>query len=371
VKVWVDAKNPALHSGGISVWLGDLLDSLEPELLDKIVLVYPRIDGVSIFPHLKVKRLELPWISWLPRKVAQVLYDNIVFRLFATLEKPAVVFSPYFDITIPKDIPSYITIHDLCFQEVPWLYSRNQRTYYEYLMKKSINRARGLITVSNTTRDQLIEKMGISSSSIQVISNKINNEFANFLPTLRDIESFKSQFDAKSIKILYTGGFERRKNLSNLLEGLRLLLEENKNYILVVTGSDKAKWLELLKEDNLLSEKIRFLGHLTTSHLKTAYVASDVVVYPSFSEGFGRSCIEAMSVGTPLACTNLKVFREVTGEYPVFFDPEKPKDIARAISDAIQIGKKIPSENHAQNHASEVSHLSRTLLNQLVCKNHE
>lgn len=365
MKIWIDAKNPALHSGGISAWLKDLLASLEPEVFNRIVLVSPRIKGLSIYPDLNVNRLELPWISWLPRKIAQVLYENLVFRLFAKFEKPDVIFSPYFDIAIPKGIPTFITIHDFCFLDVPDVYTTMQKKYYIHMMKQAVRRAEGIITVSNTTREQLISRLNTPPTSVHVVTNKVDNSFLKFVPSAEDIEIFNKGYDIDSIKILYTSGFEKRKNILNLLKGFRILLSENRNFSLLVTGKDKARWLELISSDNLLMSRTVFLGHLTESELKTAYIACDVVVYPSLSEGFGRACIEAMSVGTPLACSNLGVFHEVAGEYPKYFDPLKPADIARTIAIAAQSGKKIPVERYTQKHESDVFDFSNLLLSYL------
>jgi glycosyltransferase involved in cell wall biosynthesis len=70
------------------------------------------------------------------------------------------------------------------------------------------------------------------------------------------------------------------------------------------------------------------------------YTAADLVVYPSLSEGFGRAGIESMSVGTPLACSDIPVFREVASNYAEFFDPNDPLEIADAILRAAQTGRK-------------------------------
>lgn len=365
MKIWIDAKNPALHSGGISAWLRDLLEGLEPELLNEIILVSPRIKGLAIYPDLKVSRLELPWISWLPKKVAQVIYENLVFRFFATLNKPDIIFSPYYDFAIPRGIPTYITIHDLCFLDLPELYPRMQRRYYVHMLKQGIARSQGVLTVSNSTKDQLVGRLGVPSTSIHVVTNRVNTSFVDFVPTPSDIEVFTTKSGGESIKILYTSGFENRKNLANLLKGFRILLNENKNYSLLITGKDKARWLELIAGEEFIMKRIVFLGHLTQSELKTSYIASDVVVYPSLCEGFGRACIEAMSVGTPLACSNLDVFHEVGGEYPIFFDPMDPTDIAKAIAIATHTGKKTPDVSYSQKYEKDVVKFQKILLNYL------
>ncbi len=66
-----------------------------------------------------------------------------------------------------------------------------------------------------------------------------------------------------------------------------------------------------------------------------AYYAADTVVYPSLCEGFGRVCLEAMEAGTPIACSDLPVMREVAGDYACWFDPFDNLSIVAAIEKAL------------------------------------
>ncbi len=361
MKIWIEAKNPALHSAGIGAWLQDLTEDLDSDLLKSMVLVYPHLSDPKVYPELNVERLELPWFSWLPGKVAHLVYNHVTFPFFALIKKPNLVFSPYFDVAIPKSIPSIITVHDLCFFEVPNLYPRIRRQYFVCRMKQAVSRAQSVITVSKTSRDQLVQKLAIPVTSIHVIANKVSEIFLNFIPSSQDIESFNKKYGGNSIKVLYTSGFENRKNVPNLLQSFRILLEKNSNYLLMVTGEEKTKWLKVIAGDEYLLSRVVFLGHLSVHELKTAYMCSNIVVCPSFSEGFGRACIEAMSVGTPLACSNLEVFREIAGEYPIFFNPKEPKDMANAIAAASQKGKQSPVDFNKQMQQRSVSHFSKML----------
>jgi glycosyltransferase involved in cell wall biosynthesis len=82
-----------------------------------------------------------------------------------------------------------------------------------------------------------------------------------------------------------------------------------------------------------------FAGWLNDAELRLAYAAADAVVYPSLCEGFGRVCLEAMDTGTPLACSDLLVMREVAGDYAYYFDPYKVESIAEAVLAALSEGR--------------------------------
>jgi glycosyltransferase involved in cell wall biosynthesis len=74
---------------------------------------------------------------------------------------------------------------------------------------------------------------------------------------------------------------------------------------------------------------------LSEEEIQLAYAAADAVVYPSLCEGFGRVCLEAMEAGTPLACSDLSVMREVADDYACWFDPYDIGSIVAAIEKAL------------------------------------
>jgi len=84
-----------------------------------------------------------------------------------------------------------------------------------------------------------------------------------------------------------------------------------------------------------LLSRVVFSGFLTNQELKTAYLAADMVVSPSLSEGYGRSCLEALATGTPLACSDIPVFHEVAEGHAFYFDPHHPHLIAAGIEQAL------------------------------------
>jgi glycosyltransferase involved in cell wall biosynthesis len=120
---------------------------------------------------------------------------------------------------------------------------------------------------------------------------------------------------------------------------LKELNKETHTVILVVTGNQEKQWIAHIGSDLELLANIYFTGYLSDADLKTAYLACDVIVAPSMSEGFGRSCLEAITTGTPLACSDIPVFREVAGTHGIYFDPKKSEQIASGIQRAIDQGR--------------------------------
>ncbi len=340
--VWIDGKNPALYASGISSWLQNILENLSSEEVSRSQLISPRVNNKNVYPEINMKKIKLPWSSIMPRKLNHIIYDILTFRVYSFLAKPEKVFSPYFDVLTSRRVPTVITVHDLCFLELPQLYSPLQRLYYLSLLKKNAKRAKMIVTVSETSKKAILENFDLTESKILVIPNGLNYEFTDHTPSSNEIYDLRQSFGENSFLILYTSGFENRKNLNRLLEALCILDAEGVDFKFLITGKFHSGWDNLLAKYPTIKGRVRCLGYLSEINLKTLYAAADVVVFPSLSEGFGRSCMESMSTGTPLACSDLSVFREVAGDYAKFFSPTDSKEMSLMIYEAIKSGRKEP-----------------------------
>jgi glycosyltransferase involved in cell wall biosynthesis len=143
--------------------------------------------------------------------------------------------------------------------------------------------------------------------------------------------------------LFYAGGSEHRKNVARLAAALGQLLRAGQDICLLTTGVRDPGWARVLDgSDAFSASRVTFLGNLTVPELETYYVAADAVVYPTLCEGFGRVCLEAMMAGTPLACSDLPLLREVATDYPHYFNPYNISSIAAGIERPLASGRLAP-----------------------------
>jgi glycosyltransferase involved in cell wall biosynthesis len=335
MKIWIDAKNAASQNAGIAKWSEYQLSLNDQAFNSKLSLIYPSKSKFEPYANLNIKRKKLFAFNRFPSIFSTFLYDLFIFRFFAKFGKPDLIFSPYYDVLMPKGIPSIISIHDLCYVEQPVLYSKLRRSYFLWVMKMNAKRSSLIITVSQTSKNQISNYLDIPKSKIVVLPNVIDKEFNSYQPSRIEIERFRSNYVNFRRIILYTGGFENRKNIPMLLSAIKEINTGGFNIALVVTGLGSEKWKSAIAKENLDRKYLSFLGSLTNQELKIAYKSVDAVVYPSLSEGFGRSCIEAIACETPLICSDIPVFREVAGDYPLYFDPKDLQSLVATINQAL------------------------------------
>ena len=138
---------------------------------------------------------------------------------------------------------------------------------------------------------------------------------------------------------MYTSRLEHPgKNHVQLIRAFaQLKRKEQIPHQLVLAGSDWGGAAIVHQEaaKSGVESDIVFTGFMPSKDLPTLCQAADIFVFPSLYEGFGLPILEAMSCGTPVACSNLSSMPEVAGDAAVLFDPHQTESIASAIGSII------------------------------------
>ena len=346
--VLVDTKNLALYSGGISGFFKPLLlswVSSRPEIQFSLVSPMFNLGVLNSLPNCRFH--EVPWPSKLPRPMRHPFYDNFIFPRSIRRIQPDFVFTPYHDVRLPKKIPSVMTIHDTCFSDLPHVYPLRIRAYYLHMLRRNLKRVSHVVTVSESSKKAISSLYGLNTNKISVIPNCTKVFDCRLQEDVQVAANKLKADDVGVLKVFYVGGSDFRKNIGKLLEAVKILIFDRKiKAKLAIAGEQDAGWeRELAKIPIAIHENIVFLGRIDQSQLVAHYQASDVVVYPSLGEGFGRVGLEAMELGVPLACSDLPVLHEVLGDYPEYFNPLRVEEIVESIIRAAAKGRVAPKRD--------------------------
>jgi glycosyltransferase involved in cell wall biosynthesis len=219
-----------------------------------------------------------------------------------------------------------------------------------------LNQADYVTTVSKKCKSD-IEAAHLTKRSIGVIYNA---------PAVT-LDPLKSNTVKKDI--VYMGSFMPYKNVELLLRTLPLLSD----YRLHLTSPIKPERRSELEKLIPDASRVTFWNGISDEAYATLLSTATALVSASKDEGFGLPLIEAMQVGTPVACTDMPIFREVADDAALFFDPDSPEQLAAAIRQFedlktrqayIARGHKRAQTFSWQNSAAELLRIMRELLGQ-------
>lgn len=129
--------------------------------------------------------------------------------------------------------------------------------------------------------------------------------------------------------LLCVGTLQPRKNLVRLVEAMERVRPDVPLLLVGPRGWSDAPILAAIEASGGRVRHVPFVDDLTLAAL---YRTATALAFPSTYEGFGLPLLEALAAGTPVACSDIPVFREVGGSAVAHFDPTDPDDIAAVVS---------------------------------------
>ena len=242
--------------------------------------------------------------------------------------------SPHYNIPLFRKAPLVVTVHDLIHLLFPeMLGSSLKKAYAKYFFAKIRKSADHILTVSEATKRDLMEHLGIQEQRITVAHNALGVDFQP-VDDAAEINAFKQFTNFPSEYLLAVGIDKPHKNLDGLVSVLAdLWVEQKLDVPLVVAGIANPAESNLLKiaASRGVDRKLILAPRIKNEWMPLLYQCATALVFPSIYEGFGLPVLEAQAAGCPVACSNRSSLPEVAGEAALFFDPENRDAMREAI----------------------------------------
>jgi glycosyltransferase involved in cell wall biosynthesis len=200
--------------------------------------------------------------------------------------------------------------------------SRKDRLLFKTQVPRSARRADRVLTGSEWTKRDLVDRYGLPDERIVVTPYGIDSAFGPDGPRVDGHYA------------LFVGAIQPRKDPLTAVEALALV---NSDLRLLLIGPEK-RGAGRVREavDRLgLGGRVDWKGHVEIKELATLYRGAAVLVFPSRYEGFGLPVVEAMACGTPVVATTAGAIPEVAGDAAVLVEPGDPVAFAGGIERAL------------------------------------
>jgi glycosyltransferase involved in cell wall biosynthesis len=327
VRIAIDARK--IHDFGIGTYIRNLVRQLA------------RLDSESEYVLLCQERdralaaaLGRNFRPVVERSGPYTLREQISIPLTLRRERPDVFHAPHYVLPVLTGGRAVVTIHDCIHLMFPqYLPNRAAHAYARSSIWAATRKASRILTVSETSKRDILRFFDVPADRIAVIHNAIDDRFRE-QPPESEMVRVRERYQLHGTFVLYAGNVKPHKNLERLIEAFHLVRQSGLDDLkLVIIGDEVSKYAELRRavHRHNLHKYVRFLGYMPDETLAVLYRLTGVFVFPSLYEGFGLPPLEAMASGAPVVTSNVSSLPEVAGDAAILVDPYDPPSIADGI----------------------------------------
>lgn len=220
-----------------------------------------------------------------------------------------------------------ITIHDLIAIHYPEQH-KMQYWYFKYIVPRLIKNCKGIVAVSETTKDDICQYYNVSPAFVYVVPNAMDNN--TFIKDRCEDKGF----------LLCVGAAYQHKNVHELLSNYKLWIDKYRLVIASAKGAYRECLERIIKECNL-EDHVELYGYVSDEKLAQLYRNCSALVYPSKWEGFGIPPLEAMRYRKPIILSDIKIFREIYGDAVIYVTLGSPDSWKKALQRLYSVNEAI------------------------------
>jgi len=355
-KIGIDARFYGPFAKGLGRYTQEIVDNIlkmDNENEYVVFLGKHNFDELEIDTNnKKVKKVlvDIKWYSW---------QEQLFFPFYIWREKLDLIHFTHFNVPIFCPANFVVTIHDLILTKHPFVYNLKD-FFYRLVIKSALKKSKKVLTVSNFTKDDIVEQFKIKADKIKVIYEGVSNlskgRDSLFVSKLNKDEVL-SDYRISSPYFLYVGNAYPHKNLEFLVESfLKWSLKKN-DFKLVMVGKEdffykrvKERAFDLIEEMSC-RDSIIFTGYVPDDKLEILYQRAMIYIFPSLYEGFGLPPLEALFNSCPVLSSKEASMPEIIQNGALYFDPRDYNDFKN------KLNLLVDNENLRQNivkHGQEV-----------------
>lgn len=326
MKIGIDAR--LINQTGVGRYIRNLIKNLaEIDKKNDYVLFVRNEDFYNVKSSIvnskwSIIRTDIKWHSF---------EEQAKFPKILNGENLDLMHFPYFSVPIFYNRAFVVTIHDLIqlhfstgrASTLPFPFYGIKLFGYKYVISKAARKAKKIIAVSNSTRDEIIDHLKIDPKKIEVTYEAVDDK----------ILSPKANGKWKMVNgkyFLYVGNVYPHKNADTLIKAF-----ENLNHRLIFVGKEDY-FSQRIKRKVKSNKNIEFLDFVSDKELAWLYQNAIATVCPALMEGFGLPALEAMANKCLVIASDIPALREVCKDSAIYFDPKDPDELSSKMQEVLK-----------------------------------
>lgn len=242
-------------------------------------------------------------------------------------------------IPVTARVPVVTTVHDLFSVVHPEWTSQWMKDLFEEIVRPGLARAERILSISESTKRDLVERWGVAPERVQVIHEGVDGALFKPLPK-EALAAVRAQYRLPARFLLMVGPFDPWCDPRWTLEALARLPSHLSDVGLVMAGPRGSLYEDAQRRaaELGLSRRLTWLGYVPQADLVGAYNLAEALMFASGTEGFGLPVLEAMSCGTPVVTSRSGALPEVAGEAALLVDYDSVEQLAAAMTQVLDDG---------------------------------
>jgi glycosyltransferase involved in cell wall biosynthesis len=246
--------------------------------------------------------------------------------------RPDVFFSPDGYLSLRTNVKSVNVFHDLNFEHYPQDIPLAGRMYYRHYFPKFAHKATRIATVSEYSKQDIVNTYKVSRDKIDVVYNGANTSYQPVSDVVKQ-ETIQKYSDGKPY-FIFVGALHPRKNLVNLFSAYDAFRKQHPEPVNLLIVGAKMWWTKSIENayrKMVFQKDVIFTGRLETIELNKVLGSALALTYVSYFEGFGIPIVEAFYCDTPVITSNVTSMPEVAGNAGLLINPFSAGSIAEAM----------------------------------------
>jgi glycosyltransferase involved in cell wall biosynthesis len=216
-----------------------------------------------------------------------------------------------------------------------WSLSTLKFLLLRIIQGRSFRNADGVIFLTKYARESVLKVVGTLRAATAIIPHGVNPRFI----VLPRPQRLPTEFtENQPCRVLYVSIVDMYKHQWHVAEAVAQLRSIGVPVVLELVGPPArgmGRLQETLNRIDPAGTFIVYRGVVPYEELHSIYAAADIGVFASSCENMPNILVEGMAAGLPMACSRKSPMPEVLGDAGIYFDPENPHDIARALQQLI------------------------------------